>query len=446
MNWYNDLSYDEKRELAYDLAFSRESHAKILKEFGEIIIDDNNLVNLYTPAKRLYVIGPGPTFQDTISRKRSELSRLICILAGKNEEEALDFILSHFPKPKPKKIIIKEHTKKKPFQLWSAETLLQTSFPEQNWIINKILPQGSTTLLSGASKVGKSWLALDIAATASTGGSILGNLIIEPCNSLYIALEDTPRRLQNRMRKQASNPSDNFIITTEWPRGSEAIFSLYDIIAQYPDLKLIIIDTLGRFASFKDGNDYAEMTGVLASIKAVADEFNIAIIIIHHTRKNDSSDDFVNSSLGSVGIAGAVDSIMILTRKRGTHDGKLSITGRDIEEKEFAVKFNTDCCRWDIIGDAQDVANTNAQQEILDIIRESDKPLLPNQIASLIGKNRSTVRSLLKKLNNSGHVYRYMNGLYSLSNQLQGTDGKLKSVDTINNINSVDSVDTVDST
>lgn len=58
----------------------------------------------------------------------------------------------------------------------------------------------------------------------------------------------------------------------------------------------------------------------ISSIKRIADGFNIAILLVHHLRKLQDSDDPFNDVSGSTGIIGAADTNFILRRKRsGTH-------------------------------------------------------------------------------------------------------------------------------
>src|SRR5262245_25770067 len=71
-------------------------------------------------------------------------------------------------------------------------------FPEPRWAIPDLLAQGCT-LLAGPPKVGKSWLALNIAVAVATGGKALGTIDVEAGDVLLLALEDNGRRLQNRL-------------------------------------------------------------------------------------------------------------------------------------------------------------------------------------------------------------------------------------------------------
>jgi hypothetical protein len=57
---------------------------------------------------------------------------------------------------------------------------------------------------------------------------------------------------------------------------------------------------------------------------------------VHHTRKAETA-DFVDASSGTHGIAGAVDFVLFLDRKRHANDAILHVTGRDILEAEYAL-------------------------------------------------------------------------------------------------------------
>ena len=56
------------------------------------------------------------------------------------------------------------------------------------------------TLFAGPPKVGKSWMALGLGLDITAGRPALGRIDTEPGPVLYPALEDTPRRLQTRVR------------------------------------------------------------------------------------------------------------------------------------------------------------------------------------------------------------------------------------------------------
>ena len=68
----------------------------------------------------------------------------------------------------------------------------------------------------------------------------------------------------------------------------------------------------------------------------------------------DGSDVFNNVS-GSTAMTGGMDSTWIIERDRNSKEATLHITGRDLEEKNFKIKFNTDNYHWEYMGTVDDV-------------------------------------------------------------------------------------------
>jgi len=82
--------------------------------------------------------------------------------------------------------------------------LLKKEFPEQHWIIDGLLITGLTTI-AGPPKLGKSWLALNLALSVSMGHSALGVYRTRQGKVLYLALEDNERRIHDRVNKLTVN-------------------------------------------------------------------------------------------------------------------------------------------------------------------------------------------------------------------------------------------------
>ena len=114
-------------------------------------------------------------------------------------------------------------------------------------------------------------------------------------------------------------------------------------------LKIVFIDTLQMVRSDTDssyGSDYKE----LSVLKALADKLEIAIIVVHHTRKCKDIDPF-NMISGSTGISGCVDgSLVLIENKRGSRNAKLYCVGRDIENQEINLVFENS--RWKVVDEA----------------------------------------------------------------------------------------------
>jgi RecA-family ATPase len=322
-------------------------------------------------------------------------------------------------------------------KVYSAADLLAMDFPAPRWLVDSIIPEG-VSLIAAPPKAGKSWLALDLALTISMGGVVL-NRKVDQAGTLYLALEDTPRRLKSRIQKQSCLeplPVDpnNCHILTEWAADGEGFVRLHNFAEANPETRVILIDTYGRFSAVRDNNDYSEATKILTGIKNFADDHKLSVVLVHHTRKNHEGEDFINASIGSVGIVGGVDNILVLNRKRNQPDGVLKITGRDVEEAELAVHFDNMTCRWSVTGKASEVQESAARQEILDLLKMASEPMRPKGISDALHKNPGTTRVLLMKMVESGVLSRSRNGEYTLS-----------SINSVNNVYNINSVNTVNS-
>ena len=224
-----------------------------------------------------------------------------------------------------------------------AETLLSTPMSKTMFIVDGLISQG-VNVISGASKIGKSWLMLWLGLQVAQGNSIWGLPTLQ-CDVLYMSLEDTQRRIKDRLYNLTDSAPDNlYFAVTSGLIGGGLEEQITDFLTEHPATKLVIIDTLQKVRDSKGsagkagmyGNDYDD----ISSIKRIADGFNIAILLVHHLRKLQDSDDPFNDVSGSTGIIGAADTNFILRRKRSGNAATLLVSGRDVEYQELTLQFN----------------------------------------------------------------------------------------------------------
>jgi hypothetical protein len=288
---------------------------------------------------------------------------------------------------------------------WTAAELKTHEFPDIQWVVPDLVATG-LSVLAGAPKVKKSWLALSMAIAAASGGAVLGKIPVQKQGVLCLALEDSPRRLQDRMNKLGMGYPENLHFFTEWKTGAAGLKSY---LRQHTEIRFCIIDTWAVFSPHRDQNDYSEATRRAHELKAVADEMSIAILIIHHAKKGGNygeAGDWMDFILGSTGLAGAVDSIILLRRKRGEEKAELLATGRDILEKDFILSFDLDCGGWTIDGDKQTLLEGERQQDIFDWLQEngphSPKEIFKGMKDGGYGDSPVTLRVILSKMTDKG--------------------------------------------
>jgi DNA-binding transcriptional ArsR family regulator len=294
-----------------------------------------------------------------------------------------------------------------PDKVWTAVELLDTEFPEPRWAVPGIVAEG-VNLLAGAPKLGKSWMALNIATAVATGGRALGRVQVEQGPVLYLALEDTPRRLQSRLRMVlGDDPAPEGL--EFWTRsesipdgGAERIRTWLD---NYRAARLVIIDVLTRMRGrVSDRSDrYQADYHAMAAIKTIADDYSVPFLVPHHTRKADA-EDFLETVSGSHGLAGAADAVSVLKRSRGASDATLSITGRDVEEAQYALKFFSEIGTWELLeGPVTDYEVSETRRQILGVVREREG-ITPKEIAEKLDIRDDTVRQTVRRMAEDGQL------------------------------------------
>jgi hypothetical protein len=179
----------------------------------------------------------------------------------------------------------------------------------------------------------------------------------------------------------------------------------------HPAAKLVIIDTLIRVRPRrgKSGDVYEEDYESIAPLKRVADEFNVALLVVHHTRKM-TADDRQDMVSGSNGLAGAADTTLVLVRE--PQGPTLWGRGRDVEDMEHAMRFDPAHCLWSIEGDADARRERHALREILEAMLPYERGSAPGQIAKLLKQPVAKILDAMVRLEREGMVFNGGNGIY----------------------------------
>lgn len=229
-------------------------------------------------------------------------------------------------------------------------TLMSKPFAPIPFIVDTLLSQG-LHILAGSPKVGKSWLALWLAVTVAKGESVWG-MEVKQGTTLYLCLEDSQLRIQNRLLDITEDAPPTVHFCTEAAllgRGLEE--QLEGFLSEHPDTVLVIIDILQMIRAATYENTYANDYRDLSVLKRIADAHGIAVLLIHHLRKEYAEDVFSRIS-GTTVISGAVDSSFTLVEdKRGSRQARLYCVGRDIECREIELERNSDNL-WEMAADS----------------------------------------------------------------------------------------------
>lgn len=231
----------------------------------------------------------------------------------------------------------------------NLDELFESVYRSKPAIVENLIYPG-TYILAGAPKVGKSFFVAQLAYHIATGQR-LWDYEVKQSTVLYLALEDDHRRLQKRMNMMfgVDGTANLYFAITAKKLGEGLEDQLEEFINLHPDTRLIIIDTLqkirqGNGDSYSYANDY-ECVG---NLKKFADQKEICLLIVHHTRKQQASDKFEMIS-GTTGILGCADGAFVLQKERRTdNSATLDIVGRDQCDQKLYLIRNQEKLLWDL--------------------------------------------------------------------------------------------------
>lgn len=299
-------------------------------------------------------------------------------------------------------------------RIWRATELMAMRFDSTRWAIPGLLPAG-LAILAGRPKLGKSWLGLGWTIDVSRGGQVLKKMDVVQGETLYLALEDGPQRMQERLALMlGEDPAPAALsVATEWPRMNEGGLDLLDQwLTAHPAARMVTIDTFKKVRPKEKGNQrlYDLDYDAIAPVAALARKHNVAIVVVFHTRKG-ASDDPLEMVSGTLGLSGAADCVLVLRRERGQADASLFVTGRDVEEQDLALRWEKDdTLGWSLLGNAENFRRSKERQQVLDAI-QAMPGMRPIELADALGKSRNAVRQLLFNMTR-GQEIRVRDGKY----------------------------------
>lgn len=265
----------------------------------------------------------------------------------------------------------------------SIADLRQRQFKDVEWIVKDVIPTGNM-LLAARPKMRKTWLALQLALAVARGREFLGY----QCNKsdvLFLGLEDNDRRINNRINTlmkfemdggdlsgfrywtggmdydgngqlKLTNPEEEQALLQSFPRGEAGVDALEQFLEQYPQTKLIVIDTLAHFRGERASRDiYQSDYESMMPITKLAARKGVCLMPVTHEKKGNADrgigGDFLEDVTGSAGISGGVDGVISIKGRRGVQEEnesrKLLISGRDVPfDYELDISFDAERGGW----------------------------------------------------------------------------------------------------
>lgn len=265
---------------------------------------------------------------------------------------------------------------------WTVAQVMSTHPEPLRWVFPGIIPEG-LTLLVGAPKVGKSWLNVDLMVALALGCPkevFDWGQRIEPTTNLYLALEDPQRRLYSRLRQVSKGltipkggmPGQIWLDLPPIEKGGKEEIERF--LESHPDARVVLVDVLAKVRGGGNpderGGLYQADYAAVSILKEIADDYGVGVVVTHHDRKK-TDEDFLNMVSGTKGVTGAADTILYLTRERGSTEGLLRLESRDVEDCQFTMEFVRDTGRWNIV--AKEDLGTEPNKTKIELLDEIEQ-------------------------------------------------------------------------
>ena len=284
------------------------------------------------------------------------------------------------------------------FGIKPASALFDMHFEPLRFLYDGLIPAVGLTLLAALPKVGKSWFVLNLARHIDADGI--------PVH--YLAAEDNERRLKDRVQAVFSgyvqHPTYHAVMSTEekLPRGAAAL-SHIELVAKGTKAQCIVIDTVQSILMPSANNkNYDQTVEEYDGLRKLAHKLGIAIVVVHHCKKtSDVSSAPLEKVIGSIGITGTAETILVMEQQTGTKDCKLYVTGKDVEQCEKYLSWNGH--GFDIGDDVREAQLGATQKLVLELIRESPR-CMQKHIVDTIGKDQGQVARAIDRLIEVGLV------------------------------------------
>lgn len=331
----------------------------------------------------------------------------------------------------------------------SARTIadiLKNGFPKIKWRVENLIPAEGVCVFGGQSDSFKTWSAMELAMSVSTGQPWFGKFKVEQCNVIYCDEENGQVLLFNRFGRlfkgRNIEPTENLAVTVfqdiklDTKTGAKTLRELADKF----DAHLVVIDSLVRsMAGEEDKSDSVRKIFDFIKKYCMADRQDLAFVIIHHTVKAVSKGNLLLNLRGSSDIGAFCNSVIMFQRIDSAQEGGVFAVNiaknRWIDKTLFpdfimtAKDIITDGEKTGIYFEFNDYQNSermeeSARKELIEWIKREEKVIVTTRSAceyltKVIKCSRRTVYSILQDLVEAGILQKEKRGIYSYIEERQ---------------------------
>jgi AAA domain len=290
---------------------------------------------------------------------------------------------------------------------------------EPRWLIDGLWGASSVGVIGGAPKCSKTWLGLDMALSVASGTACLGRYAVPERGPVLVYLaEDALAVVRQRVAGVARH------------RGVDLAGVELDVITapvlrldRHPDRtrllettkrlrpRLLLLDPLVRLHGI-DENNAGEVAQLLAYFRSLQRQFDVSVVLVHHTRKNAAPGAAAGQGLrGSSDIHAFGDSNLYLRRAKdhlvlsSEHRAAPAQAPVSLE----LVTTDAETTHLEVIGEQEDGKRRSLEGQVLDVLAAGAALPRTKLRASLAVKNER-LGAALESLERTGQVGRTADG------------------------------------
>lgn len=315
-----------------------------------------------------------------------------------------------------------------------------------HWLWEKRIPRGSLTILDGDPGLGKSLITLDLAARITTGRPMPDGTPGVQGSVILIAPEDDAiSTIKPRVETAGGDPSRihllNFVNSTNHWTGetfpspftiADHLLTLIETVQRTHPALVILDPLMAILGSRISASHDQKIRENLSLLSLLAQTNNCAILIVRHLNKSNSENPLYRGG-GSIGIIATVRTGLLVVQHPSDENLRLLVSIKNnLSEKAsnltYRVIANTEgtpSLQW--LGTNHypitsllkgSIPLSFERQEILEVLRATNHPLGPKELAEQTGQDYTLVRQLLRRMLKAGDIISPAYGLYTTHSHL----------------------------
>lgn len=296
---------------------------------------------------------------------------------------------------------------------------VQTAHASPAWLVDNLWADQAVGFIGGTPKSCKTWLGLDMAVSVATGSPCLGHFPVRRSGPALVYLaEDSPHAVRERLaalchhRRTSLEALDLRIITSPSLRlDLELDLERLDATLAQHTPAMLLLDPLVRMHR-ADENNAQEMAHILAELRDLQRRHDTALVLTHHARKNQRSQQHGQSLRGSGDLHAWVDSALYLSHQ---HDRlQLAIEHRNAPAPQpLCLQLCGEPPHLVLVDPPSAEAADSLDERVLAALRRSPTPLRRTALRALLAVNNERLGDALTALERLGRIRRSPDGWHA---------------------------------